>query len=133
MNWHHFEDLYFLTISSYMISHQFWFEIVDKKRRSPSPYMSGDADSSSLISVNSDRIHKRLDQKSSNIELQFVDRTDECPYHLWSFSRNSNEVNYAFQHRKDDKSRVLFEKPIVWPVTELVPTMDQMLAGPGTT
>jgi hypothetical protein len=33
---------------------------------------------------------------------------------------------------KDDMSRVLFDKPIVWPVTQLVPTMDQMLAGPGT-
>ena len=94
--------------------------------------MSGDADNSSLISVNSDRIHKRLDQKSSNIELQFVDRTDNCPDHLLSSSRNSNEVNYAVQHSRDDKSRVFFDKPIVWPVTQLVPTMDQMLAGPGS-
>ena len=27
---------------------------------------------------------------------------------------------------------LLFDKPIVWPATQLVPTMDQMLAGPGT-
>ena len=51
--------------------------------------------------------------------------------HLWSSSRNFNEVKYALQHSKDDKSRVLFDKPIVWPVTQLVPTMDQMLTGPG--
>ena len=94
--------------------------------------MSRDADNSSLISVNSDRIHKRLAQKASNIELQFVDRTDNCPDHLLSSSRNSNEVNYAVQHSRDDKSRVLFDKPIMWPVIQLVPTMDQMLAGPGT-
>ena len=70
--------------------------------------MSRDADNSSLISVNSDRIHKRLAQKASNIELQFVDRTDNCPDHLLSSSRNSNEVNYAVQHSRDDKSRVFF-------------------------
>ena len=32
---------------------------------------------------------------------------------------------------KDDMSRVLFDKPIVWPVTHLVPTMNQLLTGPG--
>ena len=32
---------------------------------------------------------------------------------------------------KDDMSRVLFDKPIVWPVKHLVPTMNQMLIGPG--
>ena len=32
---------------------------------------------------------------------------------------------------KDDMSRVLFDKPIVWPVKHLVPTMNQMLTGPG--
>ena len=32
---------------------------------------------------------------------------------------------------KDDMSRVLFDKPIVRPVTHLVLTMNQMLTGPG--
>ena len=64
--------------------------------------------------------------------MQFAARTDEDPVHLWSSSRNFNEVKHAFQQSKDDKSKVLFDKPIVWPVTQLVPTMDQMLAGPGT-
>ena len=57
--------------------------------------------------------------------MQFAARTDEDPVHLWSSSRNFNEVKYAFQLCKDDKKRVLFEKPIVWPVTQLVLTMDQ--------
>ena len=39
---------------------------------------------------------------------------------------------YTSKLSQDDKSRVLFDKPIVWPVIQLVPTMDQMLAGPGT-
>ena len=30
------------------------------------------------------------------------------------------------------RAEFFFDKPIVWPVTQLVPTMDQMLAGPGT-
>ena len=45
---------------------------------------------------------------------------------------NLNEGKYAVHLHKDDKRKVLFAKPIVWPVTQLVPTMDQMLAGPGT-
>ena len=89
-------------------------------------------DNSSLISVNSDRSHKRVAQNISIIELQYATRTDEGPDHFWSSNRNFNEVNYAFQHSIDDKSRVLFDEPIVWPATQLVPTMDQMLAGPGT-
>ena len=48
--------------------------------------------------------------------------TDEGPDHFWSSNRNFNEVNYAFQHSIDDKSRVLFDKLIVWPVTHLVLT-----------
>ena len=60
-------------------------------------------DNSSLISVNSDRNHKRFAQKISNIELRFAARTDEDPDHLWSSSRNFNEVKYACQHSKDDK------------------------------
>ena len=88
-------------------------------------------DNSSLISVNSDRNHKRFAQNISNIELRFAARTDEDPDHLWSSSRNFNEVKYACQHSKDDESRVLFDKPIVWPVTHLVLTMNQMLTGPG--
>ena len=89
-------------------------------------------DNSSLISVNSDRSHKSVAQNISIIELQYATRTDEGPDHFWSSNRNFNEVNYAFQHSIDDKSRVLFDEPIVWPATQLVPTMDQMLAGPGT-
>ena len=58
----------------------------------------------------------------------FIFETD----HFWSYNRNFNEVNYACQHSIVDKSRVLFDEPIVWPATQLVPTMDQMLAGPGT-
>ena len=53
------------------------------------------------------------------------------PDHLWSSCRNFNEVKYALHLCKDDKSRVLFDKPIVWPVTHLVLTMNQMLTGPG--
>ena len=58
----------------------------------------------------------------------FIFETD----HFWSYNRNFNEVIYECQHSIDDKSRVLFDEPIVWPATQLVPTMDQMLAGPGT-
>ena len=51
--------------------------------------------------------------------------------HLWSSSRNFNEVKYALD--KDDKSRVLFDKPFVWSVTQLVDiTMNQLLTDPGT-
>ena len=89
-------------------------------------------DNSSLISVNSDRSHIRVAQNISIIELQYATRTDEGPDHFWSSNRNFNEVNYAFQDSIDDKSRVLFDEPIVWPATQLVPTMDQMLASPGT-
>ena len=89
-------------------------------------------DNSSLISVNSDRSHKRVAQNISIIELQYTTRTDEGPDHFRSSNRNFNEVNNACQHSIDDKSRVLFDEPIVWPATQLVPTMDQMLAGPGT-
>ena len=140
-NWHHFEDLYFVTISSYVIYYQFWCESVRLKGPSSinivstaiiaDSLMYGDADNSSLISVNSDRIHKRLAQSPSNIELQFADRCDECPDLLWSSSRNANEVNYAFQQSKDDKSKDLFGRPFVWPVIHLVLIMNQMMTGPG--
>ena len=62
---------------------------------------------------------------------RFAARTDEDPDHLWSSCRNFNEVKYELHLYKDDKSRVLFDKPIVWPVTYLVLTMNQMLTGPG--
>ena len=43
----------------------------------------------------------------------------------------SQKLNSDFFPYKDDMSRVLFDKPIVWPVRHLVPTMNQMLTGPG--
>ena len=53
-------------------------------------------------------------------------------------TRNFNGVRYAIQQLcKDDKSSVLFDKPFVWSVTQLVwflrdHEMDQLLTGPGT-
>ena len=100
-------------------------------------------DISSLISVNSDSNHKRLAQNINNMELKvdmhFVARigskiiipTSQDLDHLWSSCRNFNEVKYALHLYKDDKRKVLFDKPIVWPVTHLVLTMNQMLTGPG--
>ena len=80
-----------------------------------------------LISLSSERNYK-----STTIAcMQLAARTDEDPDHQWSSCRNFDEVKYAVQLSKDDKSRVLFDKPIVWPVKHLVPTMNQMLTGPG--
>ena len=55
------------------------------------------------------------------------------PDHSWSSYRNCNEVKYAWHQLDNDyKRRVLFDKPIVWSVTQLVPSMDQLLSDPGT-
>ena len=63
---------------------------------------------------------------AARIGSKIIILAQKDPDHLWSSCRNFNEVKYA-----DDKSRVLFDKPIVWPVTHLVLTMNQMLTGPG--
>ena len=98
---------------------------------------------SSLISVNSDSNHKRLAQNTNNmmlkVDMHFEARigskiiipTSQDLDHLWSFCRNFNEVKYEWHLYKDEKSRVLFDKPIMWPVTHLVLIMNQMLTGPG--
>jgi hypothetical protein len=92
---------------------------------------------------NSDGNHKRLAQNISNtglkVDMHFAARigskftvpTSQDLNHLWSSCRNFNEVKYALHLYKDDKSRVLFDKPIVWPVTHLVLKMNQKLTGPG--
>ena len=72
------------------------------------------------------------DSFTASIGFKTIILASNDPNHLWSSCRNFNEVKYELHLYKDDKSRVLFDKPIVWPVTQLVPTMDQMLAGPGT-
>ena len=96
---------------------------------------------SSLIPVNSDSnlalnpTNIEMDQNmflAARIGLKIIILTSQDLDHLWSSSRNFNEVKYALHLYRNDKSRVLFDKPIVWPATQLVPTMDQMLAGPGT-
>ena len=91
----------------------------------------------------SDIYHKWFAQNINNMELKvdmhFVARigskiiipTSQDLDHLWSSCRNFNEVKYALHLYKDDKRKVLFDKPIVWPVTHLVLTMNQMLTGPG--
>ena len=98
---------------------------------------------SSLISINSDGDHKRLAQNINNMELKldihFAARigskiiipTSRDLYHLWSSCRTSNEAKYALHLYKDDKKRVLFDKPFVWPVIHLVLIMNQMMAVPG--
>ena len=68
---------------------------------------------------------------AARIGSKIIILAQKDPDHLWSSCRNFNEVKYALHLCKDDKSRVLFDKPIVWPVTHLVLTMDQMLTGPG--
>jgi hypothetical protein len=97
----------------------------------------------SLISVNSDSYPIRLTQKiiimeldevihfAARIGFKFIILTRRDPDHLWSSCRNFDEVKYALHLCKDDKSRVLVDKPIVWSVTHLVLAMDQMLTGPG--
>ena len=93
----------------------------------------------SLISVNSDSNHKRLAQMELKVDMQFSARigskiiipTSRDLDHLWSSCRNFNEVKYALHLYKDDKKRVLFGKPIVWPVILLVLIMNQMMTGPG--
>ena len=72
------------------------------------------------------------DSFTASIGFKTIILASNDPNHLWPSCRNFNEVKYELHLYKDDKSRVLFDKPIVWPVTQLVPTMDQMLAGPGT-
>ena len=72
------------------------------------------------------------DSFTASIGFKTIILASNDPNHLWSSCRNFNEVKYELHLYKDDKSRVLFDKPIVWPVIQLVPTMDQMLAGPGT-
>ena len=70
------------------------------------------------ISVNSDRNHRRtVTCRRCKITNYFISSLDELD-HLWSSCRNLNDNSST--------------KPIVWPVIQLVPTMDQMLAGPGT-
>ena len=71
------------------------------------------------------------DSFTASIGFKTIILASNDPDHLWSSCRNFNEVKYELHLYKDDKSRVLFDKPIAWPVTQLVPTMDQMLAGPG--
>ena len=64
---------------------------------------------------------------AARIGFKIIVHTPKDPDHLWSFYRNYNEV----KPDKDDKSRVLFDKPIVWSVKQLVLKMDQMLTDPG--
>ena len=81
---------------------------------------SGDVslDCSIVISVNSDSNHRRtVTCRRCKIINYFISSPDELD-HLWSSCRNLNDNSST--------------KPIVWPVIQLVPTMDQMLAGPGT-
>ena len=81
---------------------------------------SGDVslDCSIVISINSDRNHRRtVTCRRCKIINYFISSLDELD-HLWSSCRNLNDNSST--------------KPIVWPVIQLVPTMDQMLAGPGT-
>ena len=68
---------------------------------------------------------------AARIGFKIIILAQKDPDHLWSSCRNFNEVKYELHLYKDDKSRVLFDKPIVWPVTYLVLTMNQMLTGPG--
>ena len=98
---------------------------------------------SSLIPVNSDSDLKRLALDPTNMELdedmylaasigfKIIILASNDPDHLWSSCRNFNEVKYELHLYKDDKSRVLFDKPIMWPVTHLILIMNQMLTGPG--
>ena len=68
---------------------------------------------------------------AARIGFKIIILAQKDPDHLWSSCRNFNEVKYALD--KDEKSRVLFDKPIVWSVTQLVDiTMDQLLTDPGT-
>ena len=97
----------------------------------------------SLIPVNSDSNLKRLAQNINNLELdddihfaarigfKIIILARKDPNHWWFSRMNFNEGKYAVHLCKDDKSRVLFDNPIVWPVTHLVLIMDQVLTGPG--
>ena len=68
---------------------------------------------------------------AARIGFKIIILAQKDPDHLWSSCRNFNEVKYALD--KDDKSRVLFDKPFVWSVTQLVDiTMNQLLTDPGT-
>ena len=67
------------------------------------------------ISVKSDGDHK---SRISSTNIVSNDKRIRCS-------------SYEFYLYKEDKSRVLFDKPIMWPVKHLVLTMNQMLTGPG--
>ena len=68
------------------------------------------------------------DSFTASIGFKTIILASNDPDHLWSSCRNFYEVKYELHLYKDDKSRV---KPIVWPGTHLVLTMNQMLTGPG--
>ena len=83
------------------------------------------------------RHRSKIDEDCSD-QCRFCNSALEDPDHLWSSCRNFNGVRYAIRELcKEDNSRVSFNKPFVWSVTQLVrffrdPKMANLLTGPGT-
>ena len=110
----------------------------------PKPAVANERRSRSLL-VTSKRLHKAKAKAerpsittflkpivaSSEVFKNDVEEPREALIKSQLDSSVSQKLTSDFFPYKDDMSRVLFDKPIVWPVTHLVPTMNQLLTGPG--